>query len=224
MFTTDPLTENCRQALHRGEHVCIGVSPFNRYFSTGRIAQLAEWGMKSFEHYHFFIPDRAAAFTLEALGYEPARARHKAQRQGNYVRNKIVRALEGLGVADGGRLVLDGEALEGNAAYQRLLGEARQRVAGDPGFGAACLDAAGWVLENKLPDGGQPTAEQLRTAVRYFVAELPMFISTVDIVASTSSVFVYHQRVRVLERLYHGELDWNPHPGQGFVVVRPDDE
>jgi cyclo(L-tyrosyl-L-tyrosyl) synthase len=55
---------------------------------------------------HFFVPDAPAAYTLEALGYPPERAAHKAHRQGRYVRNKVLRALADAGVRTPERLVL----------------------------------------------------------------------------------------------------------------------
>lgn len=214
-----PLTEHCADPLARAEHVCIGVSPFNSYFTVDRIADLARWAMSGFRRFHFFVPDGPAAFTMEALGYDPVRAAQKAQRQGNYTRNKIVRALQQVCPSDPHALILDSAVLDTDQAYLSLLSEAHHRFATDPEFAEHCLDATGWVLDKRLPEGEHPTREQLRSAVRYFLAELPMFIGTVAVAGVASSVFAYHQRVAFLERLYRGELSWRPHPGQGFVVL-----
>ncbi|CAL9509535.1 Cyclo(L-tyrosyl-L-tyrosyl) synthase [Actinosynnema sp. ALI-1.44] len=221
---TTPLTEHCAGPLASARHVCLGVSPFNSYFSVERIVELARWAMASFEHYHFFVPDRAAAFTLEALGYDPARARGKARRQGQYVVNKVCRALVDLGVHHPERHVLDGAALAENPCYQRLLMNAHDLFEQDETFAGHCLDATRWVLDRKLPDGEVPSEAQLRSAVRYFLAELPLFVDTPAIVGVSGSVFAYHQRVKFLELLYARELAWQPHPGQGFVLLRPDEE
>ncbi|WP_053735150.1 tRNA-dependent cyclodipeptide synthase [Nocardia sp. NRRL S-836] len=224
MLLTTPLTEHCARPLRSGRHVCVGISPFNSYFSVGRITALARWAMAEFESFHFFVPDRAAAFTLEALGYEPARAKTKAHRQGQYVVNKVCRALWDVGVPRPEDHVLDGATLAENPFYQRLLTNAHDLFDHDEDFARHCLDATRWVLDRKLPDGEVPTQLQLRTAVRYFLAELPMFVDTPAITGVDSSVFAYHQRVEFLERLYARELSWQPHPGQGFVLLRPDDE
>lgn len=211
-----PLTDQCAAPLSAADHVCIGISPFNSYFTPERIAELARWALSEFRSFHFFVPDAPSAFTLEALGYDPCRAARKAQRQGNYTRNKIARAMDTLGVHDTDALVLDAAALTDNAAYQRLHSEAHQRFAADPAFAEDCLEATGWVLEKRV---ASPTRAQLLHAVRYFLAELPMFVATVEIVGVASSVFAYHQRVAFLERLYQGELAWRPHAGQGFAVL-----
>ncbi len=214
-----PLTEHCAEPLSRAEHVCLGVSPFNSYFTVDRIADLARWAMSGFDRFHFFVPDGPSAFTMEALGYDPVRAARKAQRQGNYTRNKIVRALQQVCPSDPDTLILDSAVLDTDSVYLGLLSEAHRRFAVDPEFAEQCLYATGWVLDRRLPEGEHPTREQLRSAVRYFLAELPMFIGTVAVAGVGSSVFAYHQRVGFLERLYRGELSWRPLPGQGFVVL-----
>ncbi|HET6286807.1 MAG TPA: tRNA-dependent cyclodipeptide synthase [Amycolatopsis sp.] len=214
-----PLTEHCADPLARAEHVCLGVSPFNSYFTVDRIADLARWAGSAFRSFHFFVPDGPSAFTLEALGYDPVRAAQKAQRQGNYTRNKIVRALQRVCPSDPHTLILDTAVLETDPAYLGLLSEAHRRFATDPEFARQCLGATGWVLDRRLPEGEHPTHDQLRSAVRYFLAELPMFVGTVAVAGVGSSVFAYHQRVPFLERLYRGELSWRPLPGQGFAVL-----
>jgi cyclo(L-tyrosyl-L-tyrosyl) synthase len=213
-----PLTDRCSSPLSGAEHVCVGISPFNSYFSTERIISIAEWARTSFKSLHFFVPDRAAAYTLQALGYDENKARQKAARQANYVFNKIRRALDELDVPEPDDLILDSEQLENNSEFNRLRHQATSQFELDSEFRASCLDATRWVLDKRIPDGQEPTAQQLEIAVQYFLAELPMFLSTVEIVGVDSSVFAYHQRVDFLERLYRMELSLHPHPAQGFVV------
>ncbi|MFP8885531.1 tRNA-dependent cyclodipeptide synthase [Streptomyces mangrovi] len=226
MFEIEPLTENCRELLPEAAVACIGVSPFNSYFSTRRLTALAGWAMERFERVCFFVPDTVAAYTLEALGCEPGRARHKARSQGRYVHNKITTALRSLGVEEPRRLVLGMERLGGSARYGQLLAEAHLLFREDASFRAACLEASRWVLDRRLPPGAAPGEEQLRRAVRYFLAELPLFADSAGVTGVTgstgdgSSFFLYHQRVVFLERFYRRELSWRPVPGQGFVVVR----
>jgi cyclo(L-tyrosyl-L-tyrosyl) synthase len=195
------------------------VSPFNSYFTGPRLRRLAGWALRRFPHVHFFVPDTAAAYTLEALGYAPSRARHKAQRQGQYVRNKICTALREVGVPDPANLILGMGRLHETPRYMRLLDEAHLRFREDEEFRAACLDASRWVLNQKIPPGTAPNQEQLRSAVRYFLAELPLFADAGGIAGHRPSLFVYHQRVAFLERFFRRELEWRPVDGQGFLVV-----
>lgn len=205
--------------MARRTHACFGISPFNSYFTTQRIIDLARWGFDEFDAAHFFVPDLPAAYTLEALGYPPQRAAHKARRQGQYVRNKIARALTEVGVHEPQRLILGSSELDSNPRYRQLLDEAQRLFDLDPDFRAECLEASRWVLENRLPAGSSATDDQLRSAVRYLLAELPLFTDTGAIVGAESLVFCYHQGIGFLQRLYRGELTWKPAEGQGFGVL-----
>ncbi|MFI8499638.1 tRNA-dependent cyclodipeptide synthase [Streptomyces sp. NPDC085524] len=216
-----PMSPQCGDVVARAEHACIGISPFNSYFSTERIRALAAWGRERFARVDFFVPDAPSAFTFEALGYSPERAAWKARRQGQYTRNKICTALTGLGVADPEDRILGWAELEGNAAFAQLHDRCRELYEVDEAFGDACREAAVWVLSGKLPEGSRPSEQQVECAVRYFLAELPLFVDTPAIVGAGASVFCYHQPPDVLRRLYGRRLSLSPAPGQGFAVVTP---
>lgn len=47
-LVASPLSTTCAEILSQADHACIGVSPFNSYFSVGRIRQLAEWASGRF--------------------------------------------------------------------------------------------------------------------------------------------------------------------------------
>jgi cyclo(L-tyrosyl-L-tyrosyl) synthase len=220
----EPLTADCENVLRSPEHVCIGVSPFNSYFSTERLTSLARWASAEFADFHFFVPDDITAYTFEALGYAPGRARQKAHRQSRYTHNKIRSALSSLGVPDPAERVLSMVRLTADRRYQELFDQAMGLFEDSAAFREACLDATRWVLEHKLPDGEAADAGQLRLGVRYFLAELPLFAGSGYIVGAPHSMFAYHQRVRFLERFFGGELEWRPRPGQGFLIVRPVDD
>ncbi|MBK0868809.1 MULTISPECIES: tRNA-dependent cyclodipeptide synthase [unclassified Saccharopolyspora] len=213
-----PLSKHCVQPWERREHACLGISPFNSYFSTARITALVEWAQARFARVHLFVPDQAAAYTLEALGYSPERAAHKAHRQARYLRNKIERALESAGAPAGHDLVLDTQAVEGNERYRALREQARTWFETDPVIRRACLDASHWVLASRTRTTA-PTEDQLHAAARYFLAELPFFLDTPGIVGTDSSVFCYHQPPEFLRTLYERKLPCPVHPGQGFATV-----
>ncbi|WP_331753310.1 tRNA-dependent cyclodipeptide synthase (plasmid) [Streptomyces sp. NBC_00637] len=218
-FLVEPLTDRCREVFEAGAHACVGISPFNSYFSAERIAALARWALGAFKRVHFFVPDTAAAYTLEALGYAPERAAWKARRQGQYVRNKITRALAAAGIDEPDGQLLDGQALAENAAYRILQERIEQCSREDSVFFRACLGASGWTLERRLPAGQEPTHEQLCSAVRYFLAELPLFLDTPGITGEPASVFCYHQVPDFLDDLFRHRLSLCPADGQGFVRV-----
>lgn len=218
---TAPISENCRQNLQHRTHVCFGISPFNSYFSEERIRELAIWGKSQFESMHFFVPDVPSSYTLEALGYSPEKASWKARRQCQYLHNKIHRALKDAGISDteACNMVLNWEVLATNERYTALYDEVRARFEADAAFQSECIEASRWVLERRVPEGQSLTHEMLKSAVRYLLAEIPLFLDAAGIVGKDTSVFCYHQRVQFLDDLFNRRLPIRPSLGQGFVVI-----
>lgn len=218
MFEVSPLSPGCARAFPNASHACVGVSPFNGYFTADRLVRLAAWAADNFADFHFFVPDDVSAYTLEALGYPSARAKQKAHRQACHVHNKIAAALRTLGVPDPESRVLGMARLRDTVAYRRLATEVEDHFQRDQLFREACLSASSWVLQGKpSPAPGPP---ELQLAVRYFLAELPLFAGSGLITGNVGSMFVYHQRVPFLTRFFNHELSFRPTAGQGFLVVR----
>lgn len=215
-YQVDPLLGSC-SAQTPSSHVCLGISPFNSYFTTPRMVSLIQWAQETFEQVEFYIPDEAAAYTLQALGYEPKKAMHKARRQGNYLKNKIKSACAEAGLENPS--IYDAARLREIPAYTDLHAEAKRRFTEDSVLHEAIMTTSSWILDKRLPDGVAPSEEQNLLAVQYFLEELPLFIDTGAIMQQEQSVFVYHQRVSFLERLFAGELPWKPAAGQSFWVV-----
>ncbi|MDT8914761.1 tRNA-dependent cyclodipeptide synthase [Amycolatopsis sp. PS_44_ISF1] len=218
MFDATPLSSDCARLYPEVSHACVGVSPFNGYFTADRLVRLAAWTAEHFEHFHFFIPDEVTAYTLEALGYPPARARQKAHRQSCHLHNKIGAALSALGVPDPGSRILGMARLRELPGYRRLAREVEHRFETDLEFRSACYGASTWVLQDKA--GALPDEGRIRLAVRYFLAELPLFAGSGLITGHPRSMFVYHQRVPFLQQFFDRQLGFRPEPGQGFLVVR----
>lgn len=215
------VTEDCQNAFGRREHICFGISPFNSYFSESRIQQLALWGQKEFQSMHFFLPDIPSIFTLEALGYDTEKARWKARRQSQYLVNKITKALFNIGInADStSNMILNWEFLNENQTFQNLHQDTLGLFENDAVFRSACIEATSWVLEGRFPPGVVPSEEQKAHAVKYLLAEIPLFLDTAGIVGVTSSVFSYHQCISFIEELISGKFKCKRNQSQGFLVL-----
>ncbi len=215
-----PITDNCSRALTARSHAVLGISPFNSYFSEARITALAAWGIETFESVHLFVPDEPSAYTLEALGYPPAKAARKARRQANYLHNKIRRALTTLGASPGDidEMVVNSERLDKNPQYCSKLEECVQLFEQDPDFRKGCIASSYWVLES------QANAEtfgdgSLRIAANYLLAEMPLFVDSVGILQQEASVFCYHQCIPFLQDLYRGRYQLRVSANQGFTIL-----
>lgn len=217
----EPVTRACAEILNAREHAVIGISPFNSYFSEEKIAELIGWAKANFSAFHIYVPDGPSRFTLEALGYSEAKARKKASRQGRWLLNKIRRGLSAASVSedDVETRILCSNALDEHCVYRRLLVDVESVCDHDTGFREGCIETSRWVLNGEAGDVQDVTHDMLASAVRYFKAELPLFMNSPDIVGVHSSVFVYHQCPPFLESLFQTRRGALISERQGFVKV-----
>lgn len=218
-FAARPLCDECNGAFERREHVMIGISPFNSYFSESRICALVCWAQQTFDEMHLFVPDDWSVYTLRALGYSEARAIKKAARQASYLHNKIRRALGKVGF-DGDRatdLVLTAESVAQLSTYRKRFNEYLTLYDADGEFREACRSGSKWVLSEMT--GEHLSAQSLDLAAQYLLAEMPLMLDTPGVLKQKSSVFGYHKYTDFIEGLYRGRFPLYRSPRQGFVVI-----
>lgn len=215
-----PISERCRMALESRIHTLIGISPFNSYFSVERICKLARWGSQNFKTFHFFIPDYPIRFTLKALGYTPEKAAHKARRQSNYLRNKVVRALSETGIneQEAEALIIDWDILEENPIYYKNLVQVEKLFDENREFREGCMSVSKWVLENSTIQN-QLTQKDIQMAAMYFLHELPLIVNSTEILNKEKSVFSYHNLPEFLKTLFSMRTLKIINPAQGLIIV-----
>lgn len=214
-----PISNRCAAIYAKRQHAIIGASPFNSYFSEQRLTDLFTWADATFKAFHIFVPDDVARYTLEAAGYDASRAKKKARRQCRYLLNKIQRAIANTSSHLDMSLVLTGNVLSLNSRYQTLLARVEQKFASDIDFRRQCLECSRWVLENQVNDIESIDDTALTHAVKYLLAEMPLFMDSASIVEATSSVFCYHQCPAILQALYRDKSDGLIDEQQGFLIV-----
>ncbi len=199
-----PLSE---EIFSKKEHILLGISPFNSYFSEEMIGYWIKWAQKTFTSFNIFVPDTLPVHTFIALGYSEAKAKSKAKRQASYLKNKISRALLKLGFStqDLNNLLIDMNFLEANESYNRLKEKCYSLYKDNLEFRNECDQCTGWVLN------GHPAKElkeeHLNIAVRYILDEMPLFLNTPSILNKSSSIFSYHQTPQLLNYLYTNHME-----------------
>ncbi|SFD40868.1 tRNA-dependent cyclodipeptide synthase [Streptomyces aidingensis] len=219
-FAVEPLTRNCRDVLVRGDHVLIGVSPGNGYFTETRLTELLCWAAGAFRRIDVMIPDCAEAETWIALGHTPEQARHKARAKARRVRNRVTRAWAAAAVPAAGfglHLLSEFTALP---RYRALVRETERALTRDGGLHEGYRRAVHAALRAHLA-GADPTPEQTRRAMRYLTAETPFLLDSPGLLDAASSVLVYHRRMEFLEPVFLGRTPLHPSRHQAFAVVRP---
>jgi cyclo(L-tyrosyl-L-tyrosyl) synthase len=214
-----PFSDRCRQVWDRGDHLLIGVSPGNSYFSVGRIAELVRWGREFFAGVDIVYADLHVDAQFEAFGYSAEHARRRAAKEVKTTARRIER-----GVAEAGRDAVGVHALSDflpDRGYQQLHAEVEAALHEDPEFRSAAEGMARGFLAGRLAPDQAATAEQLAAGLRYICAELPFFLDTPRLLDVASSISCYHIELPLTPVLFGRGEGLRAEPGQGYAVVRP---
>ncbi|GAA2993198.1 tRNA-dependent cyclodipeptide synthase [Kitasatospora albolonga] len=218
-FQALPFSDRCHRVWQRGDHLLVGVSPGNSYFSQLRIAQLVRWGRQFFDTVDVVYADLHVDTQYAVNGYPAELALRRAGKEIKATRRRIER-----GVALAGRSGVGVHALSEFAdttAYRRLRGEVAAAMDEDAEFRAAAELMAAGFLASRLAGDETPTAEQLAAGLGYIAAELPFFLDTPSLLGVESSVSCYHVELPLTPVLFGRDHGLRAVPGQGYAVLRP---
>ncbi|MBZ4319685.1 tRNA-dependent cyclodipeptide synthase [Streptomyces huiliensis] len=224
----EPVGENCRRILPRGEHALIGVSAGNSYFNQDRLTALLDWTERSFEDIDVVYVDTALDEMLLADGRTPESAAKSVKATVRDVRRRIKRARERLGPqGDRIRVRALSEIME-LPAYQAVRRETDRAFREDAEFAATCRAMVKDIVENRSGSGsgsssgtGAVTEAHLRAGLAYVQAEAPLFVDCPAIFDVPTSVVVYHTTPPITAHLAGCPEGFRAAPGQGYALVRP---
>ncbi|GHH82197.1 cyclo(L-tyrosyl-L-tyrosyl) synthase [Streptomyces sulfonofaciens] len=223
-FTVEPYTANCRAIYARADHVLIGVSPGNGYFSQARLSRLLRWADGVFARVDAIVADSALVHTYRALGATPEQADIQAQRATRQTCRRIARAWQASGAPAERHHVRTLSEFVHHPRYRELLARCEETVESDAAVRSVFRRATESALASQLRarssafDPTAPTPAQVEEGMRYLMAEMPLVTDTPGILGVPSSVHVYH-RMLPLVPLGFGSLFASPH--QAFALVRP---
>lgn len=215
-----PISAKCEEILKTQEHILIGISPFNSYYSEQKITQLIYWGKLNFKQFHLFVPNTLPYFNFLAMGYLPNKAHNKTNRQWNYLKNKIQKALVNNGFSMqhfSEKIITISDHLSKNPIYNQLHQACLKKYDEDSFFKKTCLNVSKIVLSNYtdlITD-----QKNLEIAVQYLLAELPLYLNTPDILMVPSSLFVYHEKLNFFYDLYNTRTNELLANNQGHLIV-----
>ena len=204
---TPTLISSLSQELYeKKEHVLLGISPFNSYFSEEMIGHWIQWAERSFASFNIFLPDTLPIHTFMALGYSQEKAQSKARRQAAYLKNKVIRALSNRRLTDINPkdLIIDMGFLEKNEAYNLLKDNCYRLYNKNPNFKKECDQCTEWVLNGHTTNALHSVNRNI--AVQYILDEMPLFMDTPSILNTTSSLFSYHQTPQFMNYLYTNHI------------------
>ncbi|MCY9783081.1 tRNA-dependent cyclodipeptide synthase [Nocardiopsis sp. EMB25] len=216
-FEAIPFTVNCSVVYDEGEHLLVGASPGNGYFTRDRVAALLTWARRRFDSVDVVYADREVDTMLVALGYSPDRARRRANKDIRALHRRILQGIE-LSGSDARCTALS--EFEGDPTYVSLRSDVERAMLDDPEFTGVCERTIRRFL---LPrrGGTEPTAEQVDAGMRYLARELPFFLDTPAILGVGSSVSCYHVEMPLTELLLTREHGLRAVASQAYATVRP---
>ncbi|WP_455360895.1 tRNA-dependent cyclodipeptide synthase [Streptomyces sp. SYSU K21746] len=220
-FEVLPFTPACRSIWDEGDHVLIGVSPGNSYFSAERITSLARWANSRFAQVDFVYADLHVDRMFASFGYTQEHAARRAAKEIKAVRRRMLRGVEEAGPPLGDTRVRALSEFSGNRVYQLLHRRVRHFIETDDEFRKGCEEMAEFFLGTKLDDGQSITEEQRQVCFDYMAAELPFFLDTPSILDVPSSVSCYHVRMPLTDVLYGRGGGLRATRNQAYAVVRP---
>ncbi|KJK60119.1 hypothetical protein UK12_00925 [Saccharothrix sp. ST-888] len=219
LFEARPFSDRCRAVWDRGDHLLIGVSPGNSYFSHRRITELLLWSRQSFDAVDIVYADLHVDAQFTVCGYPAEHALRRADKEVKATRRRVRR-----GVEESGRSGVGIHALSefGTApAYLRLRRAVQDALETDQLLRDAAESMARSFLAARLPGDGAPSSAQLAAGVAYITAELPFFLDTPSLLGVPSSVSCYHAELPLTPVLFGRDEGLRAVAGQAYAVVRP---
>ncbi|MFE9927532.1 tRNA-dependent cyclodipeptide synthase [Streptomyces sp. NPDC005533] len=221
-FEVLPFTRTCRHIREDGDHVLIGVSPGNSYFSSERVAGLAQWATTCFAQVDFVYADLHVDRMFAAFGYTREHAEKRAAKEIKAVRRRILKGVEGSGPGRADIRVRALSEFQSNPVYQLLHRRILHFLETDDEFRKGCKEMALHFVGSKVPEGESITDEQLQVCFDYLAAELPFFVDTPSILDVPSSVAAYHVRMPLTDVLFARGGGLRATRNQAYAVVRPE--
>lgn len=223
-FTVRPFTRNCQFIWGEGDHVLIGVSPGNSYFSAARITELARWASPRFTAVDFVYADLHVAAVFAALGHAPEQAARRATKELKAVRRRILAGVEAAGPPGRQIGVRALSEFSDDPVYALLHRRVQHFLATDTDedFRKSCDRMVQQFLAPKLAAGESVTPEQRSACLDYIAAELPFFLDTPGILGVPSSVSCYHVLMPLTELLFGKGGGLRAARNQAYAVVQPE--
>ncbi|WP_395293528.1 tRNA-dependent cyclodipeptide synthase [Kitasatospora hibisci] len=215
-----PFSARCREIWRRGDHLLIGVSPGNSYFSHRRISELIRWGREFFDRIDIVHADLHVEAQFAAFGYTAEHAQRRAAKEVKATARRIARGAEEAGEPDNVRAHALSE-FTGHPAYGRLHHQTVDALRTDREFREAAEGMARGFLAARMDEGLAPNELQLAAGLQYIAAELPFFLDTPALLGVASSVSCYHVELPLTPVLFGRDRGLRAAPGQAYAVVRP---
>ena len=215
----NPVSPRCAEILEKREHVLLGISPLNSYYSEEKINELLHWARDNFQSFHVLTSDTIFKQNFLALGYEDKKATKKTHQHWNTLRNKILRSFENIGYNEKDcqdKIVALSGKLPGGDLFNAIREACRKRYTHDPEFKQKCLSSSKEVIKNYSADVNDA---MLEVAAVYLLEEMPFYLDTPGMLDVPTSLMVYHKAIPFFTDLYKDREKYLVSHNQGHLIL-----
>ena len=224
-FTIRGESECCESIIAKGEHVFVGISPFNSRFSKEYIRAVINWSLVRFSQIDILMPSvDEASRLLVATGYSEEKAKKKTQRELRRHKKHLDELFSSSLVYRNIRVIDFSDYLD-SKSYDTLIKQVEKAFKEDEVFKQSCLNMSRQALLGRLKGVGKGEAELtdagIQIALPYIFAELPFYLNTPQILNVQSSTLIYHRPWPIGKDLYAGKYLLKIGENQSYGVIQP---
>lgn len=220
LFNVVPLSKNCGEIYKNRTHILLGISPFNSKFSQDYIHQLIDWSSENFENVSILLAGDEAKNLLEAIGTPTTKAKRKVRKE---VRRHFRFSEEALKKNNKDINIHTFSDFKDNLIYNDVYQTAKYYFENDRNFRDSCIAMSHDALYSRANSSNMENIEitdtMLLHAVKYVLAELPLFLSGASILGYKESVLAYHRPWELGEQIKNSDFPIKMSNNQGYIIL-----
>ncbi|MGI5336301.1 tRNA-dependent cyclodipeptide synthase [Streptomyces sp. CA-181903] len=214
----EPCSPGCARVLARREHIALLVSPGNPYFSVSRLTTLLRWAASEMKGVDVVVSDlRMTAATYLGQGRSHAEAHKKARADVRQMASRIRRARAAAGSPAIG--VSEFEDWAGHPEYRRAHAYVRQATR-HPEYRPLYREGTRQALKARMPEGWEPTEEQIEAGLVHSEKALPFTINAAAILGVPEAVVAYSRPAPQATYFFTEGSAFRAFPNLGYIGLR----
>ncbi|WP_233402114.1 tRNA-dependent cyclodipeptide synthase [Marinomonas ostreistagni] len=226
LFSIEGETVRCDEIIKAGEHVFVGISPFNSRFSKEYVGALINWSLTKFNQVDVLIPcEKEASRLLIASGYSEHKALKKTNREIKRHLKNLDEILSSSPIKYHSIRVIKFSDFYESEDYINVRKEVEEAYQNDALFRRSCLDMSRQAILGRLRGVGQDEnhleEDNIDLALPYIFAELPFYLNTPSILDVSKSTLIYHRSWPIGEGLFSGSYLLKVSDKQSYGLVTP---
>lgn len=202
--------EHSEEIFSKKEHVLVGISPCNSYYTKIRIEQILIWVLaQGFKNFHFYTGDEMWFYNYQAFGYSAQEARTKMQEKNKQLLAKLRPLLQKYQISEDRIIYFD--TLIQNENYRKYRAEYEKLIIEDQFF----FQTISALVQHLKNTGQRKDLLYPHFAYQAIALELPLILRFPNLFHCDSSLFIYHQNNSMYEYIYHNKN--LKHATQSFI-------